>query len=156
MSLLDASEVFQFAIRIEENGERFYREMAEKIDNDDAKRLFQLLAEQEIEHKKIFEEMLSSVENYKPVENYPEDYFRYLKSYADNIIFSPDELSKEIAAIDSPIDALTFAIKREWESISYYQEIKPVVPDKQHDLIDKIIAEERKHFTQLSEARDLF
>jgi len=26
----DVSEVFQFAIRIEENGERFYRKVAEK------------------------------------------------------------------------------------------------------------------------------
>ena len=40
MSVLDVSEVFQFAIRIEENGEKLYRAAAEKFDNEDVKKLF--------------------------------------------------------------------------------------------------------------------
>ena len=32
MSLFEPSEVFQFAIRIEENGEKFYRQMVQKFD----------------------------------------------------------------------------------------------------------------------------
>ena len=150
MSIFEPSEVFQFAIRIEEGGEKFYREMAKKIDNTEVKSLFSALADEEVKHRKTYEGMLSKIEEYEPFESYPGEYFSYLRAYADNIIFTPKKMEEEISKINDAPAALKFAIDRELDSILYYQEVKNIVPQSQRGLIDKIIDEERRHFMKLT------
>jgi rubrerythrin len=151
MSVFKPSEAFQFAIRIEENGERFYRGMAKKLEDAETKSLFSTLADQEVKHKQIYEGMVSKIENYEPVESYPGEYFAYLRTYADNIIFTPQRIDEEMAKIKDVQTALKFAIDRELDSILYYQEVKNLVPESQRAEIDKIIEEERKHFMMLTQ-----
>ena len=150
MSVFEPSEVFQFAIRIEEGGEKFYRAMANKIENAEVKSLFSALADDEVKHKKTYQGMLSKIEEYEPFESYPGEYFSYLRAYADNIIFTPQRMEEEMQKITDAASALKFAIDRELDSILYYQEVKNLVPKNQRDIIDKIIEEERKHFMKLT------
>lgn len=145
-----ASEIFQFAIRIEENGERFYRNMAQKIENTNMERVFTFLANEEVKHKKTFENMVSKIEKYEPPESYPGEYFAYLRAYADNIIFSQRKLEEEMSKIKGAISAVDFAIQRELDSILYFLEMKNFIPESQRNLIDGIIEEERRHFVKLS------
>lgn len=151
VSVFEPSEVFQFAIRIEQGGEKFYRKMASKLDDPDVKALFTTLADEEVKHKKTYEGMVSKIEEYEPFESYPGEYFAYLRAYADNIIFTPERMDEAISKINDPSSALKFAIDREIDSILYYQEVKNLVPKSQHGLIDKIIEEERKHFVKLTQ-----
>jgi rubrerythrin len=151
MSVFKPSEVFQFAIRIEENGERFYRGMAKKLNDAETKSLFSTLADQEVKHKEIYEEMVSKIEDYEPIESYPGEYFSYLRTYADNIIFTPQRMEEEMNKIKDVPSALKFAIDRELDSILYYQEVKNLVPEDQRAEIDKIIEEERRHFLKLTQ-----
>jgi len=148
MKTFDVSEIFQFAIKIEENGTKFYWHAAQMAKDAKMKEVFNSLAEDEIEHKKIFEDMLSQMHKYDPSEFYPEEYFEYLHSYVDGIIFT-GELQERELPVDT-LSAIKFAIQRELDSILYYQEIKKFVTKDQHDLIDRIIEEERKHFLKLS------
>jgi rubrerythrin len=152
MSLFNVSEVFEFAIQIEENGEKFYRKVAEKMDNPDLKKTFKFLADQEIKHKEIFKKMASELDKYEPPESYTGEYFAYLKSYVNNVIFVKDleQISSTAKDIDAVID---FAIRRELDSILYYQDVKGFISKAFEDKIDKIIEEERKHFIQLSEMK---
>lgn len=150
MSVFEPSEVFQFAIRIEEGGEKFYREMAKRIENAETKSLFSALADEEVKHRKTYEGMVSKIEEYEPFESYPGEYFSYLRAYADNIIFTPKKLEEEMSKIKDAPAALKFAIDRELDSILYYQEVKNLVPQSQRGLIDKIIEEERRHFIKLT------
>lgn len=150
MSVFEPSEVFQFAIRIEEGGEKFYREMASKLDDAEVKSLFSTLADDEVKHKKTYEGMVSKIEEYEPFESYPGEYFSYLRAYADNIIFTPERMKEEIDRIKDAASALKFAIDRELDSILYYQEVKNLVPQNQRGLIDRIIEEERRHFVKLT------
>jgi rubrerythrin len=150
MSVFEPSEVFQFAIRIEEGGEKFYREMAEKLQDAEVKSLFSALADEEVRHKKTYQGMVSKIEEYEPVESYPGEYFSYLRAYADNIIFTPKRMEQEMGKIKDASSALKFAIDRELDSILYYQEIKNLVPQNQRGLIDNIIEEERRHFVKLT------
>jgi len=149
----DASEIFQFAIRIEENGEKFYRYAVRIAEDDDAKEIFDYLADEEIHHKKTFEDLLSKIEKHEPLESYPSEYFAYLRAYVDKIIFTNEVLDKEISRVKDTPSAINFGIQRELDSILYFHEIKKFVPKSQHNLIDKIIDEERKHFSKLSELR---
>jgi len=151
MSLFfDINEIFGFAIRIEENGEKFYRYAVRITEDDDVRKMFDYLANEENNHKIIFEEMLSKKEKYEPPESYPGEYLAYLQAYVDNIIFL--NLNKELSAVKDTLSAINFGMQRELESILYYQEIKNFTKS-QHDLIDKIIDEERRHFSKLSELK---
>jgi len=153
MSLFEPSEIFQFAIRIEENGEKFYRQMAQKFEDPKVKELFSFLANEEMKHKKIYEEMVSKIEKYEPFETFPGEYFAYLRAYADKIIFTQKKFDEEIANIKDINAALDYAINAELDSILYYQEIKNLVSENQGKIIDKIIEEERRHFVKLSEIK---
>lgn len=150
MSVFEPSEVFQFAIRIEEGGEKFYREMAEKLQDAEVKSLFSALADEEVRHKKTYQGMVSKIEEYEPFESYPGEYFSYLRAYADNIIFTPKRMEQEMSKIKDASSALRFAIDRELDSILYYQEVKNLIPQNQRGLIDNIIEEERRHFVKLT------
>jgi len=153
MSLFEPSEVFQFAIRIEENGEKFYRQMVQKFEDPKVKELFSYLADEEIKHKKTYEEMVSKIEKYEPFETFPGEYFAYLRAYADKIIFTQKEFDEEIAKIKDINAALDYAINAELNSILYYQEVKNLVSENQRRTIDKIIEEEQRHFVKLSEIK---
>lgn len=145
----DVSEVLQFAIRIEEKGEEFYRKVAEKVSDSELKKIFIFLADEEVRHKKIFSSMVEKITNYQPPETYPGEYFQYLRAYADTLIFPP-EIERELDTKGGVLKAIDFGIRRELDSIMYYLETKAVVPETQHSVMDKIIEEERNHFVRLS------
>jgi rubrerythrin len=152
--LLDPSEILQFAIRIEENGEIFYNEMAKKCSEPEVKEIFSFLGEEEVAHKNTFSKMVSQIEKYEPFENYPGEYFAYLRAYADNIIFTKEKMEEKISQLtDDSVAALEFAMGAEQDTILYYQDIKKLVPENHHDKIDAIIDEERRHFVKLAEMK---
>jgi len=152
-NLLNASEIYQFAIRIEENGEKFYRQMAKKLNEPEVRELFTLLADDEVAHKKTFKEMLSQIENYEPPESYPGEYFEYLRAYVDNVLFSINKFDEDIRKINNSLEAIQFVIDKELDSVLYYQEMRNVVLEHQKELIEKIIEEERRHVVKLSEIK---
>jgi rubrerythrin len=152
MKLFDASEIYRFAMRIEENGEKFYRHAARITEDEEARYLFNFLADEEIIHGKIFGRLLSQIEKIEPDEQYPGEYMEYLRDYLDNkIIFSKEKIVGEFQEVKDTLSAVNFAIHREMDSILYYSEVKNLVAPSQHEAIEKIIAEERKHFAKLTE-----
>ena len=151
---MNIHDVVNFAIRIEENGERFYREAAEVVANQAVKELFQRLAQEEIGHRKTFEKLLSGLGDYRPPETYEGEYLAYLKDFIDGkAVFKDHPKIGQLAKASSVVGALDFAIQRETDSILYYQEIKKFVGTRHTDTIDLIIDEEKKHFSILSKLR---
>jgi len=153
MAVLDASEVFKVAITIEANGEALYRHAETLTDDPKTRDIFAFLAGEEAKHKKVFEEMVRGLATYVPTEDYPGEYIAYLRAYADNIVFPPEEMQDEIEDLCDAEDAVDFAMQREIESILYYIEIKSAVAGARADEVDRIIAEERKHYLQLAEVK---
>lgn len=151
---MNIHDVVNFAIRIEENGERFYREAAEIITSQPVKELFQRLAEEETKHRKTFERLLSDLGDYQPPETYEGEYLAYLKDFIDGkAVFKDHPKIGELAKTSSIAGAFDFAIQREMDSILYYQEIKKFMDTRHIDVIDLIIDEERMHFALLSRLR---
>ena len=153
MSVFNSSEIYQFAIKIEENGEKFYRQMAIKLPDKKVKELFAFLADEEVKHRATFSAMLSKFEDYKPAESYPGEYFAYLKAYADNLVFGFGKFDEDIADIENAESALQFAIGKELDTIMYFQEMKNLVPESERKRINAIIEEERRHVVKLSELK---
>jgi rubrerythrin len=154
MGVFTASDIMEVAIRIEENGYNFYKSAEQIAKKENEKKLFAGLAQAEVAHKKTFEKFLAGMENGDQFENYEGEYGAYLKSYVDNsLIFTKEVMDKQLAKVTDTKSALDFAIQRELDSILYYHEIKRLVPAAQHEAIEKIIEEERKHFFSLTEMK---
>ncbi len=154
MKIFDARDVIQFALRIEEDGEVFYRKAALAAEDKDVRDLFNFLADEEIQHKALFREMFSKMEALQPAEAYDGEYASYLSDYIDGKAVFTKETQQELTSDTKDItSSLTFAMQREADSILYYHEAKRFTGEKYYNIIDKIITEERKHFSKLSELR---
>jgi len=149
---LQASDIIQFAIRIEEDGEVFYRNAALMAGDEVVKTFFGSLADQEIEHRKTFQDMLSKIEGQRMHESFQGEYIAYLRDYIDNkAVFTKDAANQQLVETPNNImSAVSFAMQRELDSILYYQETRKFLSERHHGAIDSIIDEERKHFTDLA------
>ena len=157
MRVFEASDIVEIAIRIEENGANFYKFAEQLAKQEEAKKLFAQLAIEEGKHKKTFEGILAGLDKVPPRKVMKGEYSAYLRDYVDNnIIFTKDVMDKELAKVKDTLAAIDFAIKRELDSMLYYHEIKRFVPAAQYPALDQIIAEERKHFSKLSEIKKRF
>ncbi len=149
-----ASELVEFAIQIEKNGEAFYLAVSKKTESQEIKETFIYLAQEEVMHRKTYEELLKTVENYQPKEIYPEEYFLYLKAYADQHIFvKNNEIEEKASKVKSNVEAIDIALGFEKDSILFYLEMRNFVSDSEKPIIDKIIEEERKHYVKLTEVK---
>jgi rubrerythrin len=154
MKILDARDIMRFAVRIEEGGEALYRKAALAVKDKDVQNLFNFLADEEIQHKALFREMLSKMETLQPAETYDGEYAEYLSDYIDGKVIFTKEVEKELTPDGKDtLPVITFAMGREADSILYYHEAKRFIAEKYYDVIDKVIIEERKHFSKLSELR---
>jgi rubrerythrin len=149
MSSYQGSDIFQFAIRMEENGEKFYNYAASIAKDDKAREIFTRLASEEVKHRKLFAEMFSRIDTIMPKESYPGEYMAYLQSSIDGKVFSTTA-TKEMAEIKDVIAALDFAIGRELDSVLYYSEMKKYVTPSAQDLLEQVIDEERRHVVILT------
>lgn len=152
MSSYQGSDIFQFAIRMEENGEKFYNYAASIAKDPKVYGIFTKLASEEIKHRKLFADMFSKIDTIMPKESYPGEYMTYLQSSIDGKVFSTTA-TKELAEIKDVIAALDFAIGRELDSVLYYSEMKKYVTSSAQGLLEQVIEEERSHVVILSEIK---
>lgn len=157
MEFLNMSDVLNFAIRIEEMGELFYKKAALLAKDDEAANTFYRLAEEEVRHKEVFANMLSRVGNQRPPESYPGEYLKYVRSFIDGkVVFKDDVTLGESGAVVDTRSALDYALQRELDSILFYHELKQLVPEGQREVLEEVIAEERRHFQVLSLLRQKY
>jgi rubrerythrin len=149
MNIFQIRDVFQFAVRIEEDGERFYRAAVQVTDDVEVKGLFNYLADEELKHKKIFGDMLSSLGPYTPAETHPGEYLEYLRDYIDDKVVFTRDVEAGLSQARDVVTAINLALQREVDSIIFYQETKRFVSENRHGQIDNIIGEEREHFARL-------
>ena len=118
------------------------------------KKVFEYLAVEESKHVKVFSKILNSVQDYEPVELYPEEYFAYLKKIADQSVFTKKDKGHEVAAgIKDSEEAVKMAVSFEEESIRFFEEAKKAVSAEDELLIDKIILQEENHIKKLNDLK---
>jgi rubrerythrin len=152
---LNASDVLESAIRIEENGEVFYRNMAQKFPDPELRNTFEYLANQEVKHQRLFAEMLAQNNDAKTPESYPGEYMEYLRAFADRHVFTHENTGRLKAKLmKTAKQAVRFGCQVELDSLLFYLEAKTIVPEKQAGIIDQIIEEERRHYVTLQKLYD--
>ena len=139
-----AEDIFEIAVKIEENGAAFYRDAAKKIDNAQHKTFLIDLAKMEDDHvitftnmKKDFKDGGKMSTGFDP----DDEKMLYIKALADTRVFF-----KKDQPGDSFQSVLSTAIQTEKDSIVFYIGMKELVPAKfGKDKIDDIIKEEMSH-----------
>jgi rubrerythrin len=145
----NADEVFEIAEQIERNGAKFYRTVAEKVEDSDKKQLLIDLAEMEDEHEATFKSLRSQLSMDEKIQTTfdPEgDSERYLRALADTRVFYEKDVDTT-----SFKGILKSAITAEKDSIVFYLGMKDVVPaNLGKEKLDDIIKEEMEHIRLLS------
>ncbi|MCL0098440.1 hypothetical protein M1O16_01040 [Dehalococcoidia bacterium] len=123
-------------------------------ENAEASELFRHLGEMERQYVQIFRDMPGEAGKYQPSESDTEEYAAYLKALVDSAVFTDDLITSGMAAnADSDIEALQLAIGAEKDAILFYYLMRDIMPPRTHPVVNKIIAEEKLHLRQLSEAK---
>ncbi|MGE4585161.1 MAG: ferritin family protein [Sphaerochaeta sp.] len=135
-------DLFEVAIKLEEDGAQFYTELAKKTSSDGFANIFSMLAEDEKKHENIFRALQQR--------NAPISVSSTAIETAKTIFraFNPDAFSPE----EDQIPAYEEALAIEKKSIDFYKEQLPtVVFDAEKKALNQILAEEQKHYAILEE-----
>jgi rubrerythrin len=145
----NANDIFEIAIKIEQNGALFYRNAANKVTKEEHKAFLLELANMEDNHEKTFAGMqkeLKEGEIFTTTFDPEDENALYLKALADTRVFFEKEQPD-----NSFTGILTAAIQAEKDSIAFYLGIKELVPPKfGQSKIDDIIREEMGHIRLLA------
>jgi len=154
-SVLEAVEV---ALMMEEEGIRFYALAAKKAGDPEMKKLFSLLRDKEHLHVETFRRLygdMAAREGNHDAELWLLDteVSAYFRASVDAAVF-PTKGSAEtaIAGLHGVIDILRFALRLEKDSILFYHDVLAGAPwPEAKVLIEKVIAEERRHVVFIHE-----
>jgi rubrerythrin len=150
--LFSGNEIVDIAVSIEENGRAFYLAAAQSLEDENLAATLKKLADDELEHKTIFEALYKSDEDYSLDAGYNEEVDAYIKAMASAQVFAPGKSVAELArGAGDVFHVLTLAMGAEKDSILYYSEIRNWVQPKDRDVINKIISEEKKHLKNLAD-----
>ena len=153
--VFNTDEVFEMAIRIENNGAAFYRKVAGLQSDTKNQKFLESLANMEDQHQRIFTKMRTTLtekdKGPKVFDPYNE-VSQYLAAMADTMggEGSPS-VADTLTGNESLEEILQIAVGLEKDSILFYLGIKDLIPAQSgQDRIDEIIKEERRHVVQLS------
>ena len=145
-SLLSIEKLLDFAIRLEEIGEKFFMEWAEKAESDDVKKFFRFLAEEESEHKKIFKKLR---EKTGVIQNndikIQEEHIDFFDTFANTILFN----EKEMNSVKNLAEAIELAKKQEVDAQLFFSDLIKYLSKENIDTVKQIIEEELNHFDKL-------
>jgi len=148
-STFNANDIFEMAKQIEINGAKFYRESANRVDEESHKQFLLGLADMEDSHEQTFATMqkdLTSETTLTMTFDPKDENALYLKALADTRVFfekqQPETSMKGI---------LASAIAAEKDSIAFYLGMKELVSEKMgNSKINDIIKEEMSHIKMLA------
>ena len=145
--------IFDYALKMELDGEQYYRQLAEQVQYEDLKKVFYGLAEDEQRHYKIIQAVQNeTAEKLKenPLLNTVQNVFVInAKPLKDN-----QEL---IARLKSEqIDVYRAALEKEKESVALYSKLKDELTGQEEKAVcTKLMLEEEKHVEVIDNIIDM-
>ncbi len=144
------SEIIEVAIRIEENGEKVYRDASEKVSDSSLISFFQWLADEEAEHVRWFFDLKSTVKEGSVDPQLGEMGRTLLLRMVGDQSFSLKEM--DLTTIVDLNEVLKIALGFEKDTVIFYEMMGSFVQeDAAAAKLDQIIQEENQHVKVLSE-----
>ena len=143
-------EIIDIAIKIEKNGESFYREAMEKVSNPALKPVLLFLADQEHEHVLWFEKLKDKTKAAEGEQKVAEIGEAMLQNLVGDQTFSLDDA--DLSGLDTVASLIELAIELEKDTILFYQMLQTFIEDSATlKELNEIIAEESRHIEILRE-----
>ena len=147
--MFSADEIFDLAIRIERNGEKFYRDLISRLESTELKEALGWLADEEVRHAQFFANLKEESKNRERrilgedgVDN------MLLQDLLGDRVFSLDDL--DLSSLSDLRSLLQYAIEFERDTILFFEMIKPFVEeDAALEKLEAIIQEEHRHIVTL-------
>jgi len=154
----NAREIFDIGVQIEVNGKAFYEAAAKKTAETAMREFFLELAAWENSHIKIFSELRDALPKgagNTPVFDPNDEAALYLQATADSHVFVRNkDMVGLVAGCKGPGDIIDLAMTFEKDSVVFYTTMKKVVSKNLgQDKVDRLIDEEIKHISLLSQRR---
>lgn len=140
--------IFDYAIQMEKDAEKFYRDLVQKTDKIGFKNILNMLADDEVKHAKTFENLkTNSTTNMETSK---------ILSASKNIFQKMKDQNIEIITGEEEVDLYTNAREIELNGINAYEEIlTKIETENQRSALLKIIDEEKRHYHLLNNLVDL-
>lgn len=147
--MFNAVEVLKMAVRIEENGERYYRRAMKLQKDAQLREILQDLAEDESRHGKWFEEMRARLSAQEGEERWVREVSgELLQSMIGEQTFSLKEVDP--AQLDSVEKILETALEFEKDSILFYEMLTGFMDEGESArALQEILEEEKRHVAVL-------
>ena len=143
-------EIFDVAIQIEKNGEKFYRDALKKISNPSLRSLLEWMADQEAEHQRWFSEKRETVKTKVDDVELEEMGRTILQNILADQTFSLKEA--DLSKIENLEALLQLCIEFEKDTILFYEMIRSFIEDTEtSEKLDEIIEEENRHIELLED-----
>ena len=144
------SEIIEFAIRIEENGEKVYRDASAKVSNTSLVSLLQRLADDESEHVRWFSDLKGTLVEEEVDPQVGEMGRSLLLEIVGDQTFSLKE--RDLSTMGDTKEVLKIALGFEEDTVIFYEMMGSFIKeDAALAKLDQIIQEEKRHIRVLSE-----
>ena len=141
--MFSVDEVLELAIRLENNGERYYRHFRNSTEDPEINRTLAWLADQEVQHAEFFSRLKQrQLEHRKDYHETPEG--ALLQDYLGEHALSLDEV--DLSHLTDTQQALKVALEFEKDTILFYDMIRGFVSEQRAlAQLEAIIQEEQRH-----------
>jgi len=138
------AEVYDLGIRIEKNGEKFYRDALKQAWSAPIADMLKLLAEEEVKHVDFFVRRMDAVKQKRENPFLDEMGTSMLKDILGNQTFSLKDA--DVSRVRSVDELVAIAIEFERDTILFYEMIGSFMTDeKVRRELEEIIEEEERH-----------
>lgn len=143
------AEAIKTAMDLEKNGRRFYSEAAEKAQTESGKKIFKMLAHEEVLHLATFQKMLDQMGN---VSDWRELVKEYPQARQVPVFGEKAPASQVAKARTDEVDALRIAMKNEKEAIDFFDNISHLAKDETTQKVFAFVKEQEVYHYELLQA----
>jgi rubrerythrin len=152
---LHAETIIKIAISIEKNGHLFYENLGQKFNDPGLLKVFQTMAEDEIEHQSTYENFYEVFARENLKDDISTEDLAAVSSLSESHIFNDEEkVERRLSGVSSPADAIDMAIEFEKDSVVFFTAMRDYVFKDEAGIIDRMAKEEMAHVVRLLELKN--
>lgn len=135
-------DIYEFAMQMEKDGEKYYRQLSQQCKNTGLKNIFTMLADEEIKHYVFFEQLRLTSDQAEVEESH------ILENVRNIFLQMKDTKQEQDPQVDTTEETNAYRKARDIEEMSrnfYLEKAEEVNDDQAKLLFKKLAKEEEKH-----------